>query len=548
MLLATVAVGADGVFSSDEGAGIIQARSVGEGWSDPHPFPEADPDGAWYPLEKAGRTPDGGFAALPKKPLYSAANALAGEAAGVPGMIALSAIAAVAAASAAAVLARDIDPRLARPTLWLTGLASPLLVDGMLIIGHSVGAALGGWLLVTSMRARQRPTLAALAAVTALAAGAAMVRNEAVLLGASVGVVMFLYGVLTRHRVAVAVAGVAACGTALGFTLDRVWSSRLFGSGAFSGPSLAGSDPRSVGALVSDRWAAFVTSWLRPGYGGSATASALGLVIVALGLYVVWLARRVTVDRPWVRSLAVVLTVVAVARLLVPRASPDVVPGLTVAFPLVLWGVASLDRRTLRHLRVYVPMATFAVFTLAVLATQYRDAGSWEWGGRYFAVGLPALTPVVAAGGLDLRRRLDVLTARFVVSTWVVVSCVLALIGLGAVRDARVLSDRLVDGLMQASAPSRAGDGGLPVIVATEPELPRTGWDRLDEARWMLADVTALPELLDRLDGLGVRELTLATRRSVDAADAVDRSRYSLRWEGAPPETVDWWFVVLERR
>ncbi|HET7721301.1 MAG TPA: hypothetical protein VFK43_15150, partial [Acidimicrobiales bacterium] len=46
-------VGTSASFSADEGAAIVQARSLsdGGGWLVEHPVPEADPTGENYPLE-----------------------------------------------------------------------------------------------------------------------------------------------------------------------------------------------------------------------------------------------------------------------------------------------------------------------------------------------------------------------------------------------------------------------------------------------------------------------------------------------------------------
>lgn len=63
-------VGPTAQFSSDEGAAVLQARAVQDGgWFLDHPFPEVDPDGRWFPLEKSAARPDG-FAPLPKQLLY----------------------------------------------------------------------------------------------------------------------------------------------------------------------------------------------------------------------------------------------------------------------------------------------------------------------------------------------------------------------------------------------------------------------------------------------------------------------------------------------
>jgi sulfopropanediol 3-dehydrogenase len=84
---------------------------------------------------------------------------------------------------------------------------------------------------------------------------------------------------------------------------------------------------------------------------------------------------------------------------------------LLLAFPLVLIGVVATRRRGLdTTTRLYA--TAFGLFALAVLATQYAGGGFGEWGGRYFAIGLPLLIPPLLAGVLDLGRTLDRTTAK----------------------------------------------------------------------------------------------------------------------------------------
>ena len=65
-------VGTGASFSADEGAAIVQARSLseGQGWIVEHPLPEVDPDDRHYPLELSARGPDG-TAPFAKHPLYA---------------------------------------------------------------------------------------------------------------------------------------------------------------------------------------------------------------------------------------------------------------------------------------------------------------------------------------------------------------------------------------------------------------------------------------------------------------------------------------------
>ncbi|HEX2119923.1 MAG TPA: hypothetical protein VHF91_12110, partial [Acidimicrobiales bacterium] len=117
VLLALVPVIGTGTsFSADEGAAIVQARSLarGDGWVVEHPLPEADPENVHYPLELSTRGPEG-TAPFAKHPLYALLLAGADRLAGVTGMVLLSVLGTVAAAGLAGLLAGRIDTGLARP-------------------------------------------------------------------------------------------------------------------------------------------------------------------------------------------------------------------------------------------------------------------------------------------------------------------------------------------------------------------------------------------------------------------------------------------------
>ena len=165
VLLALVpVVGTSSSFSSDEGAGIIQARSLasGDGWIVRPPMPAVDPEGEWYPLISAEQGTKG-FAPLAKHPAYSVLLAAGYRAGGVPAMVALSVLGTVAAAGFAAAIARRLDPVLARPCLWVVGLVSPLFFDSFLVMGHTIGAAFAAGAVLFAIRAvtERRPALAA---------------------------------------------------------------------------------------------------------------------------------------------------------------------------------------------------------------------------------------------------------------------------------------------------------------------------------------------------------------------------------------------------
>ena len=184
---------------------------------------------------------------------------------------------------------------------------------------------------------------------------------------------------------------------AAGFVVDRAWrlDDRGRGSDGDRGalPPRDGELPQRPGARAS------AITWLRP------TQTSRGLVVLALlvmlGALVVG-AVRARRGEGSTGPVVVAGTVAAVAAVVALVADPtNIVPGLLVAFPLAAVGLLALGRRSFSTPTATLACATFALFALAVIATQYRTGGTGEWGGRYFALGLPALVPVLV---LALRR------------------------------------------------------------------------------------------------------------------------------------------------
>lgn len=503
VLLALVPlIGTGASFSADEGAAIIQARSLsrGDGWVVAHPVPEADPAGLAYPLELSERGPRG-IAPFGKHPLYALLLAGADRLAGVTGMVLLSLLGTVAAAAMGALLAARIDRGLARPAIWVIGLASPLLFDGYLVIAHTLGAAAGGAVLAAATAFERRSRLAALAIVPWIAV-AVLLRTEAVFLALGLAGAAAVVGWRRDQVVAALVAGasvIAALAARLG---EGVWIGRILG-GSVAGTGAV--SPPATSGFLADRWQAFSITWLRPSYGAARLVDLLLLVMLVAVLVAAHAARR---GRPGVGVMAAVSGVSAVAAVVLAPA--NVVPGLLIACPVLGAGLMLTGRRTLATTAARLAAVTSVVFTLVVVATQYSTGGSGEWGGRYFALALPIGLPVVL---LAIRHR----GSRGLVAGLVVCSLALSVMAVGSLRAAHRRGAGLIAAIDRTAGDTVAGSD-RPVLVTTAPLVPRMAWPTFDRQRWLLSRPGDLPALVDRLDAAGIERFTFVARSEAEAA------------------------------
>lgn len=529
-------IGTSASFSADEGAVLIQARSLseGRGWVVAHPVPAVDPAGVNYPLELSQIGPRGS-APFGKHPLYALLLAGADRLGGVTAMVLLSLAGTVAAAGLAGALARRLDPALARPAVWVVGLLSPLLFDGFLLIAHTLGAALAAAAVLAAVVAIERRSRAlALTVVPALGA-CVLLRNEAVLIAAALAAVAAV--VWLRRREARTVAALVAIGSLIAgagaHLLDQWWTAQLLGGGPL--PLAAGQAVADSPGLVAGRIQGFIVTWLTPSYGGPVlTSLALLTMLAAIAVGAATMRCRPGNDRRIV-GCAAVAVVAALAALV---AGPGtVVPGLLVAFPLAVAGLLLVGRRTLRSDTARVASGVCALFVVAVLATQYAKGGGGEWGGRYFALAIPVGVPVLLLALWDQRARLGARVARWALAAVAVCSVALTVMGVGALRSAHQATARLVASVDRAGRSVAAED---PVMVTTEGAMPRFAWSTFDRQRWLLAAPDGLDDLFDRLRSAGVARVGFVTRdfardqARLDGAGArvvsVDSSAAARRW------------------
>jgi hypothetical protein len=498
-------VGTATSFSADEGAAILEARSLaaGRGWTVAHPLPRADPSGGSYPIELSERGPKG-VAPFAKHPLYALLLSGADRVGGVTAMVLLSLAGTVAAAAMAAALAGRLDPALERPTVWTVGLASPLLLDGYLVIAHTLGAALAVTAVVVAARAIERQSLAAAVAVGPLVAIAVLFRNEAVFfaLGLAVAAAGFaLRGVRKARRPALVVAVSTAAAAVLVHVGEAAWTGHLLGG---RGGSVAGSIDNAGHGFVAGRIEAFVVTWLLPSYTARpVTLLALLAMVAAVTVGGVAIRRR--------RSAAAAGAVAAIGSVVAVVTGPaNIVPGLLVAFPVLLAGLLLVSRSTLATATARLAGVTASVFALCVLATQYATGGTGEWGGRYFALGLPVAVPVLLLGLRDRGRALGPGARRGAVAAMAICSLAMATMAVEGLRANHQDKGVLLAAIDRAGV--AAEPGGRAVVVTTAVALPRWAWASFDRQRWLLAGPSGLDALTGRLREAGVARFVFVAR------------------------------------
>ena len=518
-LLALVpVVGTSSSFSPDEPVAITQARSLAEGggWIVEHPFPEVDPEGRFYPLAGSSQGADG-QAPFAKHPVYPIMLAAAEPVGGLAAMMVLSVLATVAAAALAALLAREVTGGLERPVLWAVGVASPLFFDAYLVIAHSLGAAFAtAATLVVVIAIRRHRALLLMVGAMALMGAAVLMRSEALIFAVALGVGTAVAGIARRRHGLVA-GGALVAGAGVAAALFEKWLLHLF-----IGSEQAISVPVAGGSFWEARWAGFLNTWLSPssssGIGG---ADALLVIVMLLAVAAVVVLRWRSSRPHMLVVLAVAATVLAALGFL---ADPDrVVPGLLVAFPLAVLGIGLVDRQYIRAPEHLILSVTVGLFMAGVLATQYGAGGSAEWGGRYFALGVPLLT-VLSIDALARRAPfLPVPVRRWAGAGLVSCSLLMAVGAAASLTSVHRHNDRLVGRLVSSSQQVVPGDGGMAVVVSAWPNIARHVWPTTPLQRWLYNSDEALGgELASRLVDAGVTDLTFIGQKPEEITPYLD--------------------------
>ena len=532
-------VGTHSLFSADEGAAIAQAHLLadGHGWTMAHPFPAADPSGDAFPIELSRRRGDR-YAPFVQHPLYPVLLAGADKVGGRSAMVLLSVAGTWVAAVFGALTAACLDRRrsVAILTLWLVGLVSPLLFDGYVLIAHAVAAACAAVAAMMLVRVLDRRLSVAVGGpIIAVAVFAAVqLRTEALLLAAGLAAAAGVVAWRRREQSLAILAAIPLVAALVTNAVQGRWTAAIMG-GASVDTEPVGAATR--GGLV-DHLRAFVITVVLPSY----RADAAAVLTMATAVLIV-VATVVIVRQPEDAQGPIVLlgaaAVSGVARLFL---AADPVSGLLIACPLLLVALVSARRDALvRDDRVVALVVAAAVFAVGVLATQYSEGGSGEWGGRYFAIGLPVILPVVAVVLVGLPQRIVAANPRVVIALLAIAVLVFPIVSVRTLRSYHHSGDDLVDAVVATAAATPPGDGGPPVVLSTDGTTARYAVDHLAEGRWLTLKIESVAPYAERLRGLSVQAFTLITHHHEDFARVPG---YRLASESEP---VGGWLVGVLR-
>ena len=506
-------IGTQSFFSADEGAAVAQAQllSKGDGWTQQHPFPTADPSGDAFPLELSSRRGNE-YAPFVKHPLYAVLLAGADKLGGRTAMVLLSVLGTWISAIAVALMTRRVAPRpsLDVLALWLAGLVSPLFFDSYVLIAHTVGAACVAVATLWFVRMIDRGfTWPASGIVGVGLFLAVLMRTEALLL--ALGLVIAALVLARRRRdwsgVLLAVAPLVAA--ALAAVVEPWWTRTIMGGAPTQTSPLGG----AIRGGVVDHLHGFVTTVLLPSYRVDTAAVltlAIAVLIIGAGIVIV----RKPEDRQGPIVLLTAATAAGVLRLFFV---PDPVSGLLIAFPVLLLAAVVAPWRELRaDDRIVALLVAVAAFAVLVVLTQYSQGGSGEWGGRYFAIGLPLIIPVVAFSLGRLPSLVDPSTRRPVIALLMVALLAFPILAVRTLRSYHQFGDRLVADVVATANRTSPGDGGRPVVISSDGTTARFSVDHLDEQRYLTVDLDNFGAYAPRLRDLGVDELTVVVHHLED--------------------------------
>lgn len=499
--------------TSDEGAGIHQAVMLQRGgWLVRPTLPELDPLLVQQPFLNADAGPKG-RAPYAKHPAYPLLLELARRGRPSHGLMVPGVLGTWVAAVAAALMARALRAAATVPTLWLAGLGSPLTIEAQLVLAHAPAAGTAGVAalaagVVLAPEAFGRKAAGPWVAVAATlilglaAAATVLLRSEGSLLVGGLVLGALVAGVPWRRSAAAAAALTIGAATARALEIVSVRS--IVGAAA-AAPAPA--PTRS--SFLAGRIQAFQASWFDATTNGHPGGLFLALGVTALALAVVGM--RLEADKRVVVGLVGLALGGTLAWLVVGNIG--LVPGLLPATP---WLVAGLALGRPNVLRAGLPRflaVGSATAAGAILATQYSFGGGVEWGGRFYAVVIPVVAPLMVVALWPDSWRWRRTSATPIILGAVGVTGLVTLGGLIAVRSSHEAVVALAD---EVAAAARAAPPGRPddpdqrtVVVGPQRLWPQLLWPHVDEYRWVTADEQRLPCALHGLQAAGFRRLVL---------------------------------------
>ncbi len=522
MLLLVTALGSSSIINVDEGAYLSQARVLDQQgqWGEPNPNPTIDVENRWYPVDASESGGDRWYP-YTKHVLYPVLVRLLHGAGGLMLVLQAHALAVVAAGATVGLVTRRVARRAGQPehldrvALWTLVVGTPAFFDGYWVIAHGPALAASAVATYGVVRAvEDRRLVSGLALAAAGTAIAALLRSEGTLFGLSLAGALGLWWLADRGRWEQLAASVAVGGGAVASYLGEGIVERRIRPGG--GAPFVIVDEMG---WLEGRFRGFNNSILRPDLVSQPVNSALVLT-GALGTVVAWgMLRR---DPRLARKAAVVAAAALAVRAL---RSDEMIPGLAMAAPVLVAGLCTIDRTTWSRGLSRTLLLAGAAFASAVIATQYWNGGSGEWGGRYFRLGLALVVPVLV---VTLRARLDAVsrpTARVVLGALVASALALSTAVVVYVHHSRDLLSTTIEAIHAEAADA---GGGRPLVVSLRREFGRFSWEYADRTEMLyVKDLPDLPDVAEALAADGVDGfLLLADQSDVDRATDGLSSQY----------------------
>lgn len=529
----------------DEGVYAAQAQNLARGtWASNRPAADFDVDGS-FDLLLPDAVIDDTSVPYAAHPLYPLILSIAYRLGGWTGMVTLSAIATWAAAVSAGLIARRLRAGLGIPAMWLVGAGSPLLFGAYLVVGQSIAAALAGFLMlvVLATGGRSRP-IALLAPPIAVVL--CLVRSEGIVVVCAIACTLGIRGLLPlvrrrRPEVASILLGAALLIVAVLTKLIEVkWAASIRGVG----------NGEIVGGVVRQDSEPFRAAWiglLQPWHIGvdAFPAAALTALATLLGA----IALRLMPRRP---LLGTALVVMAAASAIAAFAQPPfLIAGFVPAFPICMLGLVFLKRRDLLQREITMLLSTVALSTIVIVSTTYGDGGATQWGGRFFHVLLPIITPLVALGLLQLLELVARPYGRVTITAAAIMTAAISALSLHTQIELRSTIQQIVEETDLALSHAES-EGAKPLgIVAlfSADGTSRAFWDSRDRLEIVRANhIAQLGPMIYRADTTGYnRVVVLSTRDAATLELFIGKALQKLRWQVVRSEAVgDTGYLVIE--